>query len=82
MSTTQKNTMVPVLLSSMAMSYNQPKPVSINVAQVVALSAPTFRFKNGTRSLINKTNSFQMNPTKHNLSDLYPTNFDGMDKLL
>ena len=65
----------------MAMSCNQPKPVSINVAQVVALNAPTFPFTNARRSLIHKTDSFQMNPTKHNLSDLYPTNFDGMGKL-
>ena len=82
MSTTQKSTMVPVLLSSMAMIYNQRKPVSINVAQMVALSAPTFPLKNAIRFLIHKTDSFQMNPTKHNLSDLYPANFDGMGKPL
>ena len=68
--------------ASKAMSCNQPKLVSINVTQVVSLSASTFPFINATRSLIHKTNSFQINPRKHNLSDLYPTNFNRMGKLL
>ena len=68
--------------ASKAMSCNQPKPVSINVTQVVSLSASTFPFINATRSLIHKTNYFQINPRKHNLSDLYPTNLNRMGKSL
>lgn len=58
MSTSQKSTMFRVLFSLIAMSYNQPKPLNINVVQVVHFSAPTFPFENATWSLTNKTNSF------------------------
>ena len=51
MSTTRKSNMFSAILSSMAMGYNHPKPESINIAQVIPLSAPTFPFKNATRSL-------------------------------